>query len=241
MTPKLDAVSVLSPPQGAGEIGRLGPYRVLKLLGQGGMGMVFLAEDPQLQRPVALKAMLPEVAKRPVARQRFLREARATAKLENDHIVHIYQVGEDRGVPFLAMQLLKGMTLEDYLKKKQGKTSMPFSLGQILKLASEIARGLGAAHEQGLIHRDIKPANIWLDSTGNGRVKILDFGLARAVDGDSPQTKLTTMGTIVGTAAYMAPEQALTGKVDGRTDLFSLGVILYRLVTGRRAGKTTVH
>jgi serine/threonine protein kinase len=231
MSTNLGSLAFLSPAKAPGEMGRLGPYRVLKVLGQGGMGVVFLAEDPQLQRTVALKAMLPEAAKRPGAKERFLREARATAKIEHDHIVTIYQVGQDRDVPYLAMQLLKGMSLEDFLKKKQGgKTGMPFTLDQVLKLGRELAKGLAAAHERGLIHRDIKPANIWLDSSAGGRVKILDFGLVRADEDDKP---LTQIGTIVGTVAYMAPEQARGVRIDARADLFSLGCVLYRLCSGR--------
>jgi serine/threonine protein kinase len=231
MTTNLDSLDFLSPPRAADEIGRLGSYRILKVLGKGGMGVVFLAEDPQLQRTVALKAMLPEVANKASARERFLREARATAKIEHDHIVTIFQVGEERGVPFLAMQLLKGMTLEDFLRKKQPKTGLPLPVEQILKLGREIAKGLAAAHDKGLIHRDIKPANIWLDATAAGRVKILDFGLAHAAEGDA--RRLTQVGQIIGTAAFMAPEQARGDKIDGRADLFSLGCILYRLCTGR--------
>ncbi|MBL8794192.1 MAG: protein kinase [Planctomycetia bacterium] len=224
-----EARQVLAPPQAADEMGRLGPYRVLKLLGQGGMGMVFLAEDPKLQRTVALKVMLPAVAVNATAKERFLREARATAAIEHDHIVTIHQVDEDRGMPFLAMQLLKGMSLEDYLKKVK-ETKKPITLGQILKLGREVARGLAVAHERGLIHRDIKPANIWLDATAGGRVKILDFGLARPAAADST---ITQSGMIVGTPAYMAPEQATGQQIDGRADLFSLGVVLYRLCSGR--------
>jgi eukaryotic-like serine/threonine-protein kinase len=229
MKSSLDAADFLSPPQGAGEIGRLGPYRVLKVLGNGGMGAVFLAEDPQLQRTVALKVMQPDAAKKATSRERFLREARATAKIEHDHIVTIYQVGEDRGVPYLAMQYLKGITLEDLLDKKEGKTGMALGLGQVLKIGREIARGLAAAHEHNLIHRDIKPANIWLDASAGGRVKILDFGLVRV----AAESRLTTLGAAVGTPAYMAPEQARTDKIDVRADLFSLGVVLYRMCTGR--------
>jgi formylglycine-generating enzyme required for sulfatase activity len=231
MGTNLDVFNFLSPAQAPDEMGRLGPYRVLAVLGQGGMGVVFQAEDPQLQRIVALKAMLPEVAKRPAARERFLREARATAKIEHDHIVTIYQVGEDRGVPFLAMQLLKGMSLEAYLRKKQGKTGKPLPLDYVIKVGRETAKGLAAAHEKGLIHRDIKPANIWLDANAGGRVKILDFGLAQANEGDA--TRLTKLGTIVGSPSYMAPEQARSDKIDARADLFSLGCVLYRLCTGR--------
>ncbi len=224
-----DLRAVLAPAQGPGEMGRLGRYRVLKLLGHGGMGMVFQAEDPGLQRTVALKVMLPSVAANAAAKERFLREARATAAIEHDHIVTIYQVDEDRGVAFLAMQFLKGMSLEDYLKKAK-ETNKPLTLGQILKLGREIGKGLAAAHERGLIHRDIKPANIWLDATSGGRAKILDFGLARPAATDS---NITQSGMIVGTPAYMAPEQATGLKIDGRADLFSLGVVLYRLCSGR--------
>jgi WD40 repeat protein len=224
---------VLAPAQAAGELGRLGKYRVLKLLGQGGMGMVFQAEDPHLQRAVALKVMLPSLAANAAAKERFLREARATAAIEHDHIVTIHQVDEDRGVPYLAMQMLKGMSLEDYLKRAK-ETKKPLTLGQILKLGREIAKGLAAAHERGLIHRDIKPANVWLDATAGGRVKILDFGLARPAEADS---SITQSGVIVGTPAYMAPEQAQGKPVDGRADLFSLGCVLYRLCSGRMPWK----
>jgi serine/threonine protein kinase/Leucine-rich repeat (LRR) protein len=229
MSANRESFGFLNPPQNPEELGRLGPYRVLKVLGHGGMGMVFLAEDPRLKRTVALKVMLPEVAKKDTARERFLREARATAAIEHDHIITIYQVDEDRGVPYLAMPLLKGMSLESYLKRGK-ETKKPLTLGQILKLAREIGKGLAAAHERGLIHRDIKPANIWLDATAGGRVKILDFGLARPTETDST---ITQSGMIVGTPAYMAPEQAAGQKIDGRADLFSLGVVLYRLCSGR--------
>jgi len=213
----------LAPPQAADELGRLGPYRVLEVLGVGGMGVVFRAEDPQLARPVALKAMLPGLAASKSARERFLREARAAAAIKHDHIVAIYQVGEDRGVPFLAMELLEGEPLEDRLKRK-GK----LPLAEVLRIGREMADGLAAAHERGLIHRDIKPANVWLEGK-KGRVKILDFGLARA---GTDEAHLTHPGAIVGTPAYMAPEQAQGKNVDPRSDLFSLGCVLYRMATG---------
>ncbi|HTU21870.1 MAG TPA: protein kinase [Gemmataceae bacterium] len=212
----------LAPSQAPDEIGRLGAYRVLKVLGAGGMGVVFRAEDPQLQRLVALKAMLPALAANDSARQRFLREARA-ASLKHDHIVTIFQVGEDRGAPFLAMEFLEGEALEDRLKR-EGK----LPLAEVLRIGHEIAEGLQAAHEHGLIHRDIKPANVWLEGK-RGRAKILDFGLARS---SADEVHLTQSGAIVGTPAYMPPEQARGDKVDGRCDLYSLGCVLFRLCTG---------
>jgi serine/threonine protein kinase len=218
-----EIVHLLAPAQGPGEIGRLGGYRVLKLLGVGGMGAVFLAEDGQLGRRVALKVMLPTLAVNPSARQRFLREARAAAAVEHDHVVAIHQVGEERGMPFLAMALLRGESLEERARR-EGR--LPVS--EVLRIGREVARGLAAAHEQGLIHRDIKPANVWLEAPG-GRVKILDFGLARGA-GDT--ARLTQQGTILGTPSYMAPEQLDGLAVDARADLFSLGVVLYYLATG---------
>jgi WD40 repeat protein/serine/threonine protein kinase len=213
----------LAPAQAPDEIGRLGPYRVLAVLGSGGMGVVFKAEDPQLQRLVALKAMLPSLAAGASARQRFLREARAAAAIKHDHIVAIYQVGQDRGAPFLAMEFLEGEPLDARLRREP-----PLPLGEVLRIGREAALGLAAAHGRGLIHRDIKPANLWLEAP-NGRVKILDFGLARA-GGD--QAQLTQQVAIVGTPAFMAPEQARGETVDARCDLFSLGSVLYLLATG---------
>jgi formylglycine-generating enzyme required for sulfatase activity/serine/threonine protein kinase len=218
------AASILAPPEQPDEIGRLGVYRVLSVLGKGGMGMVFRAEDPALRRLVALKIMLPELAKRGSAKDRFLREARLAATLEHDHVVTIHQVGEDRGIPFIAMSFLKGMSLDDWLKQKR-----PLAMPQILRIGRETAKGLAAAHDRGLIHRDIKPANLWLDGSARGRVKILDFGLARA---EKEDVALTRSGQIIGTPQYMSPEQAGGDKLDARSDLFSLGVVLYRMCTG---------
>jgi serine/threonine protein kinase len=230
-TAALDAGSVaaplifLSPPQQADEMGRLGDYRVLKVLGQGGMGMVYLAEDVRLKRKVALKVMKPELAANQGARQRFLREAESSAAVRSDHVITIYQVGEQGNAPFLAMECLEGMSLDDWLKKGRKPT-----LAQAARMGRQIALGLAAAHERGLMHRDIKPGNIWLESNHQGRVKLLDFGLAR---GTADEVHLTQSGAIVGTPAYMAPEQARGDHVDHRCDLFSLGVVLYRLTTSQ--------
>jgi hypothetical protein len=225
-----ELLSFLAPAQRPDELGRLGPYRVFKVLGTGGMGVVFQAEDPQLERPVALKTMLPALAASAGAKQRFLREARAAAAVKHDYVVTIYQVGEDRGVPFLAMELLKGETLQERLRR-EGR----LPVGEVLRLGREIAEGLAAAHERGLIHRDIKASNVWLESA-RPRVKILDFGLARAVTDDA---QLTQQGVVVGTPGNMAPEQAKGEPVDARCDLFSLGCVLYHMSTGQlpfRAG-----
>jgi serine/threonine protein kinase/formylglycine-generating enzyme required for sulfatase activity len=213
----------LALPQGPDEIGRLGAYRVLKVLGHGGMGIVFQAEDVQLRRLVALKVMKPALADNAVNRQRFLREAQAAAAVRHDHVVTIYQVDQDRDVPFLAMELLAGETLEARLQREE---RLPPA--EVMRIGREIATGLAAAHERGLIHRDIKPSNIWLEGE-RGRVKILDFGLVRAA-GDEP--RLTATGAIAGTPEYMAPEQARGEPLDHRADLFSLGCVLYRLAVG---------
>jgi WD40 repeat protein len=218
-----ELLGLLAPPQGPDEIGRLGGYRVQEVLGKGGMGVVFRAEDPLLKRQVALKIMLPALAAVETSRLRFLREAQAAAAIEHDHIIAIHQVGEDRGIPFLAMPLLRGESLEDRLRR-EGR----LPVAEILRIGREIAEGLAAAHEHGLIHRDIKPANVWLEGE-RGRVRILDFGLARAA---SAEGHVTQSGAIVGTPAYMAPEQARGEPLDGRCDLFSLGCVLYRLCTG---------
>jgi WD40 repeat protein len=214
----------LAPPQARDELGRLGGFRILKILGHGGMGVVFQGEDPRLGRPVAIKAMLPHLAGSSSSQERFLREARAAAALEHDHIVPILQVGEDRGAPFIVMPLLKGESLEDRLRRDK---QVP--IAEVLRIGRETAEGLAAAHERGLIHRDIKPANIWLEG-GRGRVKILDFGLARAA---TQESGLTQQGAVIGTPAYMAPEQGRGEAVDARCDLFSLGVVLYRMGTGQ--------
>lgn len=222
-----------APPEKAGEVGLLGRYRILKKLGRGGMGAVYLAYDFALGRRIALKVMLPQFAATPEFRERFLREARAAAMVRSDHVVTIYDVGEERGIPFIAMEYLLGHPLDRYLRVKG---DLPLS--HVLRVARETALGLAAAHELGLVHRDVKPGNIWLEAP-RGRVKLLDFGLARAVDDD---THLTGTGLLVGTPAFMSPEQARGLKLDPRSDLFSLGVLLYRLATGKMpfSGTTTM-
>jgi serine/threonine protein kinase len=218
-----DSFSFLLPPVEEDEIGRLGNYRVLRLLGQGGMGFVFLAEDIALRRRVALKVLKPDVNADPDGWQRFLREARLMASLKHDHLVTVFQVGQDGQVIYLAMELLEGETLGERAARA-GLASM----ADVLRIGSEIASGLAVIHRNGLVHRDIKPSNLWLEQPG-GRVKILDFGLARLIDDDACYTR---SGMVVGTPAYMAPEQARGERIDGRSDLFSLGAVLYYLCTG---------
>lgn len=211
-------------------------YHLVRKIGEGGMGAVYLAEDVQLKREVAVKTMRPEVAADSACRARFEREARAAAAVEHDNIVPILRVGEaSDGTPFIVMPFLKGEMLDTRLKREP---VAPPEL--ILKVAFEVAEGLAAAHDSGLIHRDIKPGNIWLEGEPaspdpNRRVrrcKVLDFGLARSVDGGG-DANLTRTGAVLGTPAYMSPEQARGERVDHRSDLFSLGIMLYRMATGQ--------
>ncbi len=234
---------VLAAPQQPDELGRLGYYRVLRLLGHGGMGVVFLADDPRLQRQVALKVMRPELAVNPEGRQRFLRKARAAAKVRSDHVVTIYHVDQEGDLAYLVMELLRGQSLAETLEQ-----SGRLPLGLCLRIARETAEGLAAAHACGLIHRDVKPGNIFLEVVSGGvvsgndkdhaprtthhspKIKLLDFGLALTPTGPP----ITQRQVIVGTPGYMSPEQAAAGPLDGRSDLFSLGAVLYHALTGQR-------
>jgi len=199
-------------------------YQLQRLLGRGGMGSVYEAYDHGLNRTVAIKLLLPEYATNATAKARFLREARSAAAVQSEYVVTIHAVSETAEAPFIVMEYLRGQSLDQWMKSQRATSA------DVLRIGAEIASGLAAAHAQGLIHRDIKPANIWLEAP-SGRVKVLDFGLARSVQGDA---ELTRSGMIVGTPAYMAPEQARSQKVDHRCDLFSLGSVLYHLATGRR-------
>src|SRR5262249_55726881 len=198
---RAELVTLLGPPGAPGDLGRIGPYRVLAVLGTGGMGVVFRAEDEQLRRPVALKVMRADAAAGPQARERFLREARSAAALEHEHIVPVYHVGEAGGAPFLAMPLLRRGSLEDPLPRA-GALPVP----DVLRIGRQIAHALAYAHGKGVIHRDVKPANIWLEETPDelgddcqDRVRLLDFGLARGPD----DAGLTASGAVLGTPAYM--------------------------------------
>ena len=221
----------------------LGHYRIERLIGQGGMGAVYLAEDTRLHRRVALKVLPPELSSDPDRLARFEREAQAVAALNHPHIVTIHSVEEAAGIHFITMELVEGTSLD----AKLPPGGLPLS--EVFAIGVSLADALAAAHDQGVIHRDLKPANIMV--TKDGRVKVLDFGLAKllhAAEADArPQTghlsamptslvpgaSLTSAGLVMGTAPYMSPEQASGDVVDARTDIFSLGVVLYELATGR--------
>jgi serine/threonine protein kinase len=203
---------------------RLGQYLILRELGAGGMGIVYEAEDEWLNRRVALKVLRSDLPAEQVARERFLREARAMAAVDHENVCTIFQVNEADGRPYMAMQLLAGETLDTRLER-EGRI-VP---SEAARIGKEIALGLAAAHAKGLVHRDVKPSNVWLE-LGTGRVKLLDFGLALARD----NSNLTFSGYVIGTPAFMSPEQARGEPLDGRSDLFSLGIVLYLATTGER-------
>jgi WD40 repeat protein len=218
-----EPLAFLSSSDRPGSLGRLGHYEVLEVLGQGGFATVVRAFDELLQRVVAIKALSAQLAVTSPARKRFLREARAAAAIRDDDVVQIYAV-EEQPRPYLVMEYIPGQTLQQKLD-----ATGPLETSEMVRLAAQIARGLAAAHAQGLIHRDIKPSNILLEQGTETKAKLTDFGLARAADDAS----LTQSGVIAGTPLYMAPEQARGEPIDHRADLFSLGSVFYVMLTGR--------
>ncbi len=208
--------------------GMLSHYRVEAKLGQGGMGTVYRAYDTRLRRPVALKVLSPEHLVDPDNKQRLMREARAASALNHPNIVGIYEVGSDNGVDYIAMEFVEGRILQELIPDK----GLP--IPKALDCAAQIAAGLAKAHSSGVIHRDLKPGNVMV--TSDGLVKLLDFGLARRVRLEPGQeTTLTVEGEIAGTPAYMSPEQAEGKPLDSRSDVFSFGLVLYQMLTGRQA------
>jgi serine/threonine-protein kinase len=198
-------------------LGRLGPYEVSEILGRGGFGVVLKAFDPALGRAVAIKVLAPQLATSAAARSRFAREARAAAAVVHENVVAIHAVDSWNSLPYLVMPCIAGQSLQERVDRDG-----PTDLKAILRIGIQTAQGLAAAHSQGLVHRDVKPSNILLEN-GVERVKLTDFGLARAVDDAS----LTQSGVVAGTPQYMSPEQARGEPVDHRSDLFSLGSVLY--------------
>ena len=213
----------------------IGHYRIMEPIGAGGMGAVYKAYDKKLHRIVALKVLPPEYVSQQDRRRRFFQEARAASVLNHPHILTVYEVGEDDGAPYIAMEYVEGETLRQKIK------SRALQLKQSLDIAIQIADGLGKAHDAGIIHRDLKPENLMINR--DGYAKILDFGLAklvaqreRTLAADSAQKTLlrveTESGTLMGTVNYMAPEQLLGQRVDRRCDVFSFGVVLCEMITG---------
>ncbi|HEX6099765.1 MAG TPA: protein kinase [Thermoanaerobaculia bacterium] len=209
---------------------RLGPYQIISLVGAGGMGEVYRARDSRLRRDVAIKVLLPEEARDSELLKRLQREARAISQLNHPNIVAVYDVGSEDGVEYVVMELLEGETLGKALG--DGK----LSARKALEYATQIARGLAAAHEKGIVHRDLKPENVFI--TRDGRVKILDFGLAHQLRNERElthmSTKLTTPGMTLGTVSYMSPEQTRGLELDPRSDIFSFGVVLFEMLAGKR-------
>ncbi|HQM62912.1 MAG TPA: serine/threonine-protein kinase, partial [Acidobacteriota bacterium] len=200
----------------------VGHYHIVEELGAGGMGVVYRAEDTKLRRSVALKFLPPELTRDAEAKRRFLHEAQAAAALDHPNICTVYEVGEtDTGQLYIAMACYAGETLRERIARG------PLPLEEALRIAQEAAAGLAHAHARGIVHRDIKPANLFL--TEEGLVKVLDFGLAKLAAGSA----VTKTGTTLGTTGYMSPEQAQGKTTDARTDIWSLGVVLYEMVAGR--------
>ena len=206
---------------------KFGRYEILKELGKGSMGIVYKAHDPEIDRMVALKVLRQDQVSSKDAVQRFLKEAKAIGRLNHPNIVIVYDVGQDHGTVYIAMELIEGQSLKEIIKSKR------LNLEDIVHICYQVAIGLDYAHEQGIVHRDIKPANIML--TKDQTVKITDFGIAH-VD-DSSLIQQTQAGVILGTPVYMSPEQVMGKKVDGRSDLYSLGAIIFELTTGEKPFK----
>ncbi len=199
-----------------------GRYRVERVLGHGGMALVLLAHDEELDRPVAIKLLAENLASDDLFRERFLREARIAARLAHPNVVQVFDVGEDDGRPYIVMEYVEGETLADELQRRR---KLPPD--EVVDVALQICAALDHAHAAGLVHRDVKPGNLL--RRRDGTVKIADFGIARAVQA----TQLTEVGTVLGTAAYLAPEQAMGEEVSAEADIYSLGAVLYELLSGR--------
>jgi eukaryotic-like serine/threonine-protein kinase len=221
---------------------KLGPYEIQSPLGAGGMGEVYRAKDTRLDRTVAIKILPEQLSSDPVCKQRFEREAKTISSLNHPHICTLHDIGSQDGVDYLVMECVEGETLAKRLEKG------PLPLEQVVKIGAEIADALDRAHRSGVVHRDLKPGNIMLTASG---AKLLDFGLAKPATAPvsgmtltaaaAQTTPVTQEGTIVGTFQYMSPEQVEGKELDGRSDIFSLGAMLYEMVTGNRAFEGKSH
>src|SRR5207247_2165706 len=201
-------------------------FQIVRILGKGGMGTVYLARDERLERPVAVKVLHSEDLATEERRARFMREARTAASIRHLNIATIYEVGEtDEGAPFIVMEYCEGETLTQRMRRR------PLEAAEFMSIARQIASGVAAAHDGGIIHRDLKPANIIIEPTG--QVKILDFGLAKALQQNLTHSPDKSSGMLLGTLHYLPPEQARGQSADARSDLFSVGVILYQMATGQ--------
>jgi len=203
---------------------KYGRYEIVRELGKGSMGVVYEAHDPHIDRSVALKVLRPDRVTSEAFVERFFKEAKAVGRFSHPNIVTVYDVGQDHGTIYIAMEFLEGKPLDNAIREKS------FTIDEMINIGAQVAETLDCAHEKGIIHRDIKPSNILLMS--DGHITITDFGIAHIEDPSAAQ--LTQAGEILGTPAYMSPEQVVGRPVDGRSDLYSLGVILYELSTGKR-------
>jgi len=212
------------------DLKRLGRYDIVNVLGKGAMGVVYGGTDPRLNRKVAIKTILKSALDEDTAKEysmRFVREAQAVARLNHANIVQVYDFGEEGDVAYIVMEFIKGKELKDFFDANER-----FEIKEAVHIMGELCEALDFAHEHGIVHRDIKPANVMIDS--NGRVKLADFGVARISDADRGAAEKTAVGTVVGTPAYMSPEQIQGGEIDRRTDIFSAGIILYQFLTGEK-------
>ncbi|MEM6980845.1 MAG: serine/threonine-protein kinase [Planctomycetota bacterium] len=214
---------LLDPSDDAAAMGRFDGYDVQRVIGVGGMGIVLKARDRSLDRYVAIKVLHEQFASRSISRKRFAQEAKAAAAVSHDNVIAIHGVSQWKGLLYLVMPCISGPSLQQHINQHA-----PLNLGDMLRIAIQVARGLSAAHDQGLVHRDVKPANI-LMPLGTDRVLLTDFGLARMIN----DADCTATGTLVGTPQYMSPEQVGDGPIDGRSDLFALGCVIVAMATGQ--------
>ena len=210
----------------AGEITRIGKYDIVGLLGRGGMGVVYRGIDKSLGREVAIKTLTGGISNDPDMLARFYDEGRKTGSFKHSNIVTVYELGDHNGIPYIAMELIEGNPLDKLIR-----TEEPLPMIESLRIVEELCAALAYAHRNNVIHRDVKPANIFVQP--DGRVKLLDFGIARLEEKKNKELSLTRPGVVIGTLDYMAPERLRDKPLDGRSDIFAAGVVLYQLVSGQ--------